>query len=137
MSPPPLGSLIQIDVPKFRSQTTSPFHAPKDPLQSSGSDSVVVAFVAGARAFSFGLSRSLSVRFSATFAIVGSCLTAQKAEETSVDDTQFKCNKTFEESAAAAAAAQQRERNQQKMGRRRRRRRRARWVVRRRRSGYP
>ncbi len=103
-------------------------------MQSSGSDNVVVAFVAGARAFSFGLSRSLSVRFSATFAIVGSCLTAQKAEETSVDDTQFKCNKTFEESAAAAA--QQRERNQQKMGRRRRRRR-ARWVVRRRRSGYP
>jgi len=94
-------------------------------LQSSGSDSLVVAFVAGARAFSFSLSRPLSVRFSATFAIVGSCLTAQKAQETSVDDTQFKCNKAFEESAAAAAA-QQRERNQQKMGRRRRRRRRAR-----------
>jgi len=47
-------------------------------------------------------------------------LTAQKAQETSVDDTQSKCNKAFEESAAAAAA-QQRERNQQKMGRRRRR----------------
>ncbi len=60
MSPPPLRSLIQIDVHKSRSQTTSPFHAPKDPLQSSGSDSVVVAFFLLARERSRLVSRARS-----------------------------------------------------------------------------